>query len=686
MLSTFQHQQDAMANSSKDTEACDVHKLMETLSAEAVDDLMSSRPQFLAHPCFEAPSGLHLARLAPPSLSLDQIVTDDPFQPTPKAEPTLLRTESPLAPPGLASPPPLCLESIVTDDPFRPTPKAAPMHSRASPVVVSGPRDLSSWSWEENSRPAIISTPAASFWTVEAKNTFLNAQEVLTVTWMPGPIGIKFRHDFVDEVHYGGQAQRTGVKPGMYFKAIDDAEYTPGLLDEKIGGSKPYKVELSWQKPPSQLVLQRSQTDPVAALSKGACEDGIDLPLRARAVPPPIDLESCPSVDPFEYKQRSLGVLAPPPLSLEQMVTDDPFRTTPKTVNPLAPCFALSDPLDFRTTAYSAELQQNEDTWSIQAKNTFVSLQAPKELSLERAKTDPMPAVAEEMCEQESDESPPLSPHQLAPPLLDLEAMATADPFEALTRPCVSAGQLAYVSLAEHRQCMCPPPPPFAPAPSIEPTPPTRPPSMPAPAMDMPEAPQAPRAPPSRTPGASAATLVETELCKPGVIVRTNASGDCTHVHWAVDARKLQRQDKQAVSPKFMVELPELGPMPFKLVLYAKDGLVNGKKGAGFVKVKGCGRVVLKCESQLPESCSEIAFRIGVGRDDVMQPFRGPAIDNFFEQSCHGLTATEEEWDFSSSVDKNNAFIVTAEIASSQAFFANPRIWWDQVGSGHKFE
>merc|ERR1719162_1463994 len=103
--------------------------------------------------------------------------------------------------------------------------------------------------------------------------------------------------------------------------------------------------------------------------------------------------------------------------------------------------------------------------------------------------------------------------------------------------------------------------------------------------MDMPGAPEAPRAPPSRTPGASAAALLDTELCKPGVIVRTAASAGCTHVHWAVDARKLQRRDKQHVSPQFMVTLPNHGPTPFKIVLYAKDGVVNGRKGAGFLKV-----------------------------------------------------------------------------------------------------
>jgi hypothetical protein len=158
------------------------------------------------------------------------------------------------------------------------------------------------------------------------------------------------------------------------------------------------------------------------------------------------------------------------------------------------------------------------------------------------------------------------------------------------------------------------------------------------------------------------------------MMVRTAAG--CVHAHWAVDARKLARQDKQAVSPVFQVDLPEHGPTPFKIVLHSKAVVSDGKKGAGFLRVKGRGRVVLKCESQLPDSCSDIAFRVGVGRDNVMQPFRGPSVQNFFEHSSHGLPTTEEEWDFSASIDDNNLFVVTLEIAPKSVFLANPNIWW----------
>ena len=75
-------------------------------------------------------------------------------------------------------------------------------------------------------------------------------------------------------------------------------------------------------------------------------------------------------------------------------------------------------------------------------------------------------------------------------------------------------------------------------------------------------------------------------------------------------ARKLDGQDKQAVSQVFLVELPGQGPIPFKLVLYPR-ATNDGKHGAGFKKAKGRGRVVLKCEAQLPEGFADVSFRVG---------------------------------------------------------------------------
>merc|ERR1712216_187434 len=94
-------------------------------------------------------------------------------------------------------------------------------------------------------------------------------------------------------------------------------------------------------------------------------------------------------------------------------------------------------------------------------------------------------------------------------------------------------------------------------------------------------------------------------------IARQPSGIDCmvmqgiNHVSWQVDARKLDSQDKQAVSPQFVIALPVLGPQPFKIALYPKV-TNDSKRGASFKKAKGKGKVVLKCEAQLPPSVPEI--------------------------------------------------------------------------------
>jgi hypothetical protein len=153
-------------------------------------------------------------------------------------------------------------------------------------------------------------------------------------------------------------------------------------------------------------------------------------------------------------------------------------------------------------------------------------------------------------------------------------------------------------------------------------------------------------------------------------------------VHWAVDSRKLEGQDKQAVSPVFKVDLPGCGPTPFKLVLHPK-ATSDTKHGAGFKKAKGQGRIVLKCEAQMPESHSEISFRMGVGRagdgSKTLQAVRGPQSADFCEHTCHGLAKHEENWDFTASVEDSRTFVVTVEIAPTSAFTSDPGIWWSAL-------
>lgn len=444
---------------------------------------------------------------------------------------------------------------------------------------------------------------------------------------------------------------------------------------------------------PEQLPLLRSNTAPInAASTSEENSSGIghvgSLPLGAEAgegletapglstplPPPPLSLEFVETYDPFRRSPvaaERLGFLAPPPLSLEYVATDDPFRpiqvagdsSVPPPPPPLLSLEYVATDDPFRGTPTGARLLP------------------PPGLPLEYIATDD-PYRPAHQC---SDLAwPPGSPSP--PPLLSLESFDTEDPFERpLELISLPTSEPAFVPLPS-RPVMCgPPPPPVAPAPLIgtptpvpPPPPPAQMPLTPAPELEAPCAHDVPMAQPGHTPGASIMSLLATECRQPGILVRSSVEG-CTHVHWTLDARKLEGQDKQAVSQVFSVELPGYGPTPFKLVLYPK-ATNDGKHGAGFRKAKGHGRVVLKCEAQLPEELSDVCFRVGVGRagkdSQTLQPFRGPAMQNFFEHSCHGLPKSEEDWDFSASVEDSRTALVTLEIAPTSAFRADPGIWW----------
>jgi len=435
---------------------------------------------------------------------------------------------------------------------------------------------------------------------------------------------------------------------------------------------------------PMQPPLLRSRTDPPRAHDLEADADPVYV--FGPPAPPPLGLEFIATEDNFErmpmagegYDEFSgpPGLPAPPPLSLEYIPTPDYWRTPASTEKhglltpPAAPPMlslefvATDDPFHATPTAgYSL--------------GPFMD-----------GPLHPMP--------QSLHSSGPPGLPLAAPPPLTLESFETEDPFEN-PLPFVSmstsespfvpmtTSEPAFVTLPQ-RPVMCgPPPPPFLPAPLIgttsmpPPPPPPEMPSQPAPEFDAPSSHDVPMTQPGHMPGAGITALLPTELRLPGLLARPMTAAGCTHVHWVVDSRKLESQDKQTVSPVFRVELPGHGPTPFKLVLYPK-ATNDGKHGAGFKKAKGHGRVVLKCEAQLPENQSDVCFRIGLGRagkgSETLQPFRGPVMENFFDHSCHGLAKPEEDWDFSKSVEDSRTFLVTLEVAPTAAFKADPSIWW----------
>lgn len=153
--------------------------------------------------------------------------------------------------------------------------------------------------------------------------------------------------------------------------------------------------------------------------------------------------------------------------------------------------------------------------------------------------------------------------------------------------------------------------------------------------------------------------------------------GSVYYIYWQVDARKLESQDKQAVSPQFIVDLAHLGPLPFKIALHAKVSS-DGKRGSGFKKAKGRGKVVLKCEAELSASTPEICFRIGIGRGEMIQRPRGPVAHNFYEQSVGGLAKEDEEWDFTMVVDEMGSFVVSVAFASTISALSTSSFAWNK--------
>lgn len=460
-----------------------------------------------------------------------------------------------------------------------------------------------------------------------------------------------------------------------------------------IGGASGWAVSekntfLSVQVP-EQPSLFRSRTDPINAMTPEEASDS-DTDTSGKVPgppPPPLTLEFFPTEDNYGYGACMAcedlpvppGLPVPPPLCLEYVETDDPFRRTPAAAERLG--LLAPPPLSLEYVATDDPFQPAPTATDSSAPP------APPLLSLEYVATyDPFRATpnaagyvaVDDLADPESLDMawPPGLP---PPPPIALESFGTEDPFEKPFEP-------AFVPLPSRPAQCGPPPPPVAPAPLIgcpiplpPPPPPAQMPLTPAPELEAP-APEleAPMAQPGHTPGAGVTALAETDLRQAGLLVRPATASGCTHVHWAVDVRKLEGQDKQAVSQVFMVELPGPGPTPFKLVLYPK-ATNDGKHGAGFKKAKGHGRVILKCEAQLPESLSDVSFRVGVGRAGTLQAFRGPVMENFFEHSCHGLPRTEEDWDFSASVGEFRNFLVTLEIAPTAAYKANPGIWWEPL-------
>lgn len=151
--------------------------------------------------------------------------------------------------------------------------------------------------------------------------------------------------------------------------------------------------------------------------------------------------------------------------------------------------------------------------------------------------------------------------------------------------------------------------------------------------------------------------------------VITETDGSNTKVAWTLEAWWLFRRDKTVVSPEFMVNIPGLGPQPFK-ILIAADTTKGGFNDAG-----GRGRIELKWSLQTTpmQAPPKLAFFISTGKpagardSNSGRPTterRGPVVHDFAQSCCCGLPRSENIWDLLAAVDQpTRQFMVSLDIA-----------------------
>lgn len=140
--------------------------------------------------------------------------------------------------------------------------------------------------------------------------------------------------------------------------------------------------------------------------------------------------------------------------------------------------------------------------------------------------------------------------------------------------------------------------------------------------------------------------------------------GRVTHVNWTVDGRKLQSNNKQAVSPPFDLHLGHnFSALPFRLIISPKV-MNDGKGGSCFKKAKGRGYIHLKCEADPSEVAVSISFIITMGSNEQpLRQSRGPVTHNFVENPLAGLPKVHDEWSFNEVLKADTmTFVVSIDL------------------------
>ena len=144
-----------------------------------------------------------------------------------------------------------------------------------------------------------------------------------------------------------------------------------------------------------------------------------------------------------------------------------------------------------------------------------------------------------------------------------------------------------------------------------------------------------------------------------GPLQVTGASGEEV-VRWTVDARKLESQDKQILSPQFDLYSKEGTITPFRLMILAKE--TRGKGCRGFLKAKGRGRLFMKCESSSVSEMAPVAFRVTVGPGTAAEKSKVLEAHQFADHSCCPFQEGKEDWDLLPTADMSKHFEIMVEV------------------------
>jgi len=153
----------------------------------------------------------------------------------------------------------------------------------------------------------------------------------------------------------------------------------------------------------------------------------------------------------------------------------------------------------------------------------------------------------------------------------------------------------------------------------------------------------------------------------PNALQRSYSTSGVHRIYWMVDAKKLKSNDRVAVSPPFDISIGG-DQVPFKLLVHPTV-VSDGRGGSSFKKSKGHGKVELKCEAMFAADANATAtYRISIGSGNAHEPDkwqspRGPVRHDFAANGVSALPASDDTWDFASSVDENlMVFVVVLEL------------------------